>query len=100
MESVPSVLRVKRQVVLLETIARLAVDRYRLRYRLGDIADLDARLDRLVDARPHARAHAAEKRGSVGRPLVDADALERDLEHRGEDRAPQVAAPAAAAQPR
>src|SRR4051794_28173980 len=87
-------------MVMRETIASIAIRLNPGRYRLGDIADLDGRLGRLLDARPHAAAHPAEQRRAIRGALVDADARERALEHRGEDRAPQRAAPAAAAEPR
>src|SRR3954470_16840743 len=87
-------------MVMRETVASLAIRLNPGRDRLGDVAGRDACADRLVEAGPHARAHAAEQRRAVRGALVDADALEPDLEHRGEDRAPQRAAPAAAAEPR
>src|SRR3954453_20997673 len=87
-------------MVMRETIASIAIRLNPGRVRLGDIAGRDAGADRLVEAGPHARAHPAEQRRAVRGALIDADALERDLEHRGEERAPQRAAPAAAAEPR
>ena len=48
------------------------------------------------DVRPDAGRNAAENRGAERGALVDRDALERQLEHRGDDLQPQLAARAAA----
>ena len=78
-------------------LALLAVDVDPLRHRLDP-----SRAARTVAATasshvgPDAGGHAAEDRRAERRALVDGHALERQLEHRGDDLQPQVAARAAA----
>ena len=49
-----------------------------------------------MDVGPRARGDATEDRGAEGRALVNRDSLKRQLEHRGDDPQPQLAARAAA----
>ena len=55
-----------------------------------------ARRDGLVHVAPEPAGDAAEQRRAVGRALLDGQPLQRDLEHRGDDLQPQLAARAAA----
>ena len=80
--------------------ARAARDRPPpIRPRARSARRADRRGDRRVHVGPDAGRDAAEDRRAERSALVDRDALERQLEHRGDDLQPQLAAGAAARDP-
>ena len=86
----------QRRVERAEALAPLGVRRDPVRLGLDLAADPHARGDGRRRVGPRAARDAAEQRGAVGRALLDHRALERQLEHRGDDPQPQLRARAAA----
>ena len=80
-------------------LAPVAIGLDPLRDRLDPLPGPDRRGDGGVDVGPDAGRNTAEKRGAEGGAGVDRDALERQLEDRGDDPQPLLAAGAAAGDP-
>src|SRR5213079_2425126 len=85
-----------RRIQRLVAVALLPVGLDPIRDRLDQVARANARRYRGVDVGPRAGGHPAEDSRAECRALVDRDALEGQLEDRGDDLGPQVTTRAAA----